>query len=378
MKKLLLGSSILVGAGTLATAAQASDGIKLEVGGFFNQVFEGVFDSKKDGHFGGHRNYDALQHNAEVYFKGETTLDNGLTIGARIELEGENAADQIDKSFVYWSGSFGKVQIGSENDALENYCVLPPGNTPNFSAFSPTLGWGSNDPLHSNVACKSADNDSQKVMYTTPVFGGFQLAVSYTPSLNAEMYTQTGVNGSGTPTNPAGTAHQVFDAYALYTYKGDGWGINWGGGGSWQAAFNEGTGGNNHSGGKASAYQTDLNVSIGHFALGGVFEYRDIGGEENNMWTAGAGAAYTMDAWKFGVQYSHGWYDSFFSTRGNGENGHQRMDHVIANVAYSVGPGIVVDGSLGYTWYRDTADAKPNETNAYQAFSVALGTALTF
>jgi hypothetical protein len=121
MKKLLLGSSVLVGVGALAQSAVASDGIKLEVGGFFNTVFEGVFDHKDNKHFGSLHSYDAFQHNAEVYFKGETTLDNGLTIGARIELEGENAADQIDKSFVYWSGGFGKVQIGSENDALENY-----------------------------------------------------------------------------------------------------------------------------------------------------------------------------------------------------------------------------------------------------------------
>jgi hypothetical protein len=101
MKKLLLGSSVLIGAGALASTAQASDGIKLEVGGFFNTVYMGVFDKKSDDRFGNHRNIDALQHNAEVYFKGETKLDNGLTIGARIELEGENAADQIDKSFVY-------------------------------------------------------------------------------------------------------------------------------------------------------------------------------------------------------------------------------------------------------------------------------------
>src|SRR5689334_18494526 len=198
MKKLILGSTALAGIASLASAAQASDGIKLDVGGFFQTVYQGVFDDKGNNDFGNHRNTDRFVHNAEVHFKGETTLDNGLTVGARIELEGENAADQIDKSFVYWSGGFGKVQIGSMNDALENYCVLPPGGTPNFSAISPTLGWGSNDPIGSNAACKSADNDSQKIMYTTPNFSGFQMAISYTPSNNAEDYTQAGVNGHGT------------------------------------------------------------------------------------------------------------------------------------------------------------------------------------
>ncbi len=60
-------------------------------------------------HFGNHRNFDAINHNGEVWFRGETTLDNGLTIGARIELEAEDAPDQIDQSFVYWQGGFGKI-----------------------------------------------------------------------------------------------------------------------------------------------------------------------------------------------------------------------------------------------------------------------------
>lgn len=375
MKKLLLGSSMLIGAGAVAGSAHASDGIKLEVGGFFNTVYMGVFDKKEGDRFGNHRNTDALQHNAEVYFKGETKLDNGLTIGARIELEGENATDQIDKSFVYWSGDFGKVQIGSQNDALENYCVAAPGGTANFSAFSPTLGWGSNDPLKSNVYCKSADNDSQKLVYTTPKFGGFQLAVSYTPSMNAETYVQDGVNGSGTPANPDGTAHHVVTTYATYAYKGEGWGVQAGAGGSWQLKLNHTPGAND---GKASAYQTGANFTVGGFSAGGIFEYRKIGGEDNNSWVAGGGAGYAFDAWKVGVQYSHGWYDSLFSTAAFGDDGHQKLDHVVATVSYAMAPGIILDAEIGYTWYKDTHDTKPGDTDSYNAFSVGIGSALTF
>ncbi len=61
MKKVLLGTSALLGVGTLAGAAQASDGIKLDVGGFFQTVYQGVFDNKSDGHFGNHRNTDQLR-----------------------------------------------------------------------------------------------------------------------------------------------------------------------------------------------------------------------------------------------------------------------------------------------------------------------------
>jgi hypothetical protein len=375
MKKLLLGSSILVGASALAASAQASDGIKLDVGGFFNTVYMGVFDKKKDSHFGNHRSTDALQHNGEVYFKGETKLDNGLTVGARIELEAEQANDQIDKAFVYWSGDFGKVQIGSQNDALENYCVAAPGGTANFSGFSPTLGWGSNDPLTSNPYCKSADNDSQKLVYTTPNFSGFQFAVSYTPSANAENYAQDGVNGPGTPRNLDGTAHHIVTTYATYAYKGDGWGLQAGGGGSWQLKLNHTAGAND---GKASAYQTGLNFNVGGFSAGGIFEYRGIGGDDNDAWIAGGGAAYAFDAFKVGVQYSHGWYDSLFSTAAFGNDGHQTLNHVVATASYQMAPGILLDAELGYTWYRDTHDAKPNATDSYGAFSAGIGSALTF
>src|SRR3954463_12988950 len=111
MKRALLCGTTLAGVATLAGDAPASEGIKLEVGGFFNMVYQGVFDQKSVGRFGNHHNLDGFNHNAEIHFKGETTLDNGLTVGAQVELEGENAADQIDQSFVYWQGGFGRVQV---------------------------------------------------------------------------------------------------------------------------------------------------------------------------------------------------------------------------------------------------------------------------
>src|ERR1700753_4113173 len=130
MKKLILGSSALVGVASLAHAAQAADGIKLDVGGFFNVTYEGVFDNKSDNHFGDHHNTDHIINNSEVHFKGETTLDNGLTVGAHIELEGESnptttGHGQIDESYIYWSGGFGKVQVGSQKGAIGDYCLLP-------------------------------------------------------------------------------------------------------------------------------------------------------------------------------------------------------------------------------------------------------------
>src|ERR1044071_8166652 len=114
MRQKLLRTSMLVGLGSLAAAAPAaaSDGIKLEVGGYFSSAYVGIIDgSHNDGHWAAHRNLDALKHDAEVRFDGETTLDNGLTIDARIELSGENDADQIDKTWIEFSGGFGQIRV---------------------------------------------------------------------------------------------------------------------------------------------------------------------------------------------------------------------------------------------------------------------------
>ena len=365
MKRILLGSSALVGAATLASAAQASDGIKLDVGGFFQTVYEGVFDNKSGHHFGEDRNTDRFEHNAEVWFTGETTLDNGLTVGAHIELEGENAGDQIDKSFVYWSGGFGKVQVGSQDNAIGGYCVLPPGATSNFSAFSPNA-WGSNDPIGSNAACIDVLGNSQSILYTTPSFGGFQLRVGYTPDNNA-----------GTPSNPEGTAHHSFATYATYSYAGDGWGVDWGGGGSWQAAFNSGPHGND---GTSAAYQTGLNFTIGNFGIGGVMEYFDTGGEDNNAWVAGGGISYNVDAWTVGFQGSHGHYAGTGPalTFAPDPGGSRNLNRLIVTGNYDMGPGVSLDAEVGYTWFNDTGSGISHDQRDYQGADVAIGSRFRF
>jgi len=380
MRPALLRSTMLIGIGSLAglafgASAEASDGIKLEVGGYFSSAYVGVVDGSRDaGHFGNDRNHDALKHDAEVHFKGETTLDNGLTVEARIELEGENDDDQIDKSWVAFSGGFGQIRLGSQDDALETQCLGAPGGTANFSAFSPT-GWASNDPIGSNSYCFSADNDSQKITYLSPTFSGFQLAVSYTPSANAEDYTQQGVNNAGTPSNPHGTAHHIVSAYATYLYEADDWSINVGGGGSWQLAFNDTPG---VSDGKSQAYQTGIDLTFGNFSAGAIFEYFDQGGRDNDIWIAGGGLAYAFDPWTLGLQYSHGRYDGDFLGDGFGTDGGENLNRVVATVNYSLAPGVDLDADLGYTWYRDTRGATPDSLSHYNAAEIGIGSSLTF
>ena len=378
MKRLFLGSTALVGVASLAGAAsseaRAADGVKLDVGGFFNVVYQGVFDRKRDGHFGNHRTVDGINHNGEVWFKGETVLDNGLTVGAQVELEAENADDQIDQAYVYWQGGFGRFQVGSQDKAIANYCLLPPGATANFSAFSPNA-WGSNDPIGSNAACVDTEGDNQGIVYASPKFAGFQLWVSYTPSNNAEDYTQAGVNGAGTPLNTDGTAHHSVSTYATYGYESENWGLNWGGGGSWQTEFN-GAGAND---GRSADYQTGLNLTLGNFGIGGVLEYYDQGGSDNNAYVAGGGLSYALDPWTIGLQGSHGHYngESAFTFTAN-PGGSRDLNRVIATGQYDLAPGVTLDGEIGYTWFHDSGDGATEDTDSYRAYDIAIGSAFSF
>src|SRR5688572_18825543 len=166
----LLGSTALFGAGMVATPALAADGIKLGVGGFFRTAYMATFDDDSEGEPGNERNTDGVFSDAEIHFTGSTVLDNGLEVGARVELEGEDngaAADQIDEAWIYFSGGFGELRMGSDDDALANACIVPPGGTGNFSAFSPNQ-CGANTNT-SNTVCTGVDDsgDAQMFVYLT-------------------------------------------------------------------------------------------------------------------------------------------------------------------------------------------------------------------
>jgi len=386
MKKVLLGTTALLGAGLVASPAFAADGIKLGVGGFFKEAYMVVFDDDNEGEAGNENNTDGFFNDAEVHFTGSTVLDNGLEVGARIELEGENDGDQIDEAWIYFSGGFGEVRIGSDDDALANACIVPPGGTGNFSAFSPNQ-WGANT-VTSNTVCNGVDDkgDAQKLVYITPSFGGFQLTVSYTPNGGDESHTDVAGPHVGMPVNNDGESRHNLSAYGTYSFEGDGWGLTAGAGGAWEGHVEQQPGPDRQ---EQDFYQAGLNLTFGNFAVGGVFEYEHdlldgpdatLGGNNDvDQWVAGGGASYTMDAWTVGLQYSH------LDQQNDGSDPTStdlQQDRVTVTGNYAMGPGINIDGELGYTWVDTDPEGGLNadgeEIDDYQAFEIGIGTNITF
>jgi len=388
MKKVLLGSSALLVAGLAASPAFAADGIKLGLGGFFRTAVEGNWDNNSTGKLGDNRYNDSVDSDGEIYFTGKTTLDNGLTVGARVELEAEQANDQIDAAYAYFQGGFGEVRVGSLSGALGSQCVTPVGGTTNFGAFTQNqMLTNANAGVPSRPAiCRSVDgvisNDansgasygsdkSQKIMYITPNFGGFQLALSWSPNGNHESSGVTDFH-SGQPAVTNGEQRNIIDAYATFTRDFGGWGLQWGGGGSWALTVG---GDEANQQDKGAFYQSGLNLTFGNLSVGGAFEYLDNAIQNgktynDDFWVAGGGIAYKFDAFTAGFQYSH--------NQGNYvvENATRKTNTVALTGKYAMGPGISLDGAVEYTW----SDGQQGDTahGGYHSIGVGLGTAFTF
>lgn len=189
-KHFLLGTTaLLAGAVAMPDYVSAEEPLRLQVRGYKNEFFAvGDVDSDVTGvDFGNTSEFS----DGEVHFRGDTTLDNGLTIGVQIELEAIGAtSDDIDEAYTTIDGDFGRLVIGSEN--LASYTAFWATTAPSvgipinsgwITAFVPqpsgsTLGFRS-PGLTTNA---TLTNDTFQISYLSPRFGGFQFVAGYAPT----------------------------------------------------------------------------------------------------------------------------------------------------------------------------------------------------
>jgi outer membrane protein OmpU len=209
MKKHLLGTTALVAAGLFglvdtAAAQTKVQPIQVSVGGYWAEYVSYTSQDdvgpKTTGGSGKLTKFDEFS-DKEIHFNGRTTLDNGLTIGFRAELEANTESDQIDESYMFIEGRFGRLELGSINNVQYRMGYNAPeaqtrpwsneGNIFNV-LFNPT-GSPAFDSMLGTSRSRFRDNDSEKVNYYTPRFEGFQLGVSYIPNSSQDT--------NGTPEN---------------------------------------------------------------------------------------------------------------------------------------------------------------------------------
>jgi len=362
MKKSLLATTALAALGAVAVAgpATAAEKIKVSVGGYMEQWF-GYADSKNnvqadaDG-------FDQ-QSDGEIFFKGSTTLDNGIKVGINVQLEGQsedqfnrNGGDQIDEQFAYIEGSFGRVIIGSENAAtyLMHYGIPSHGAGIDSGDVS---SWIANVDFTAHTTNgRGPDNDAEKITYFTPRFSGFQLGASYTPEVEQD------VDGFRVNRGAAGTLNKENngvrdDAFSVAA--------------NFNRAFGDvkvkASAGYSDFGdddavvGDQESYQFALHLGFGGFGVAGTYGENDRA-PGSTMETIGVGLNYA--AGPFGVSLGY--------IGAENDDIDDEQDAFELGMKYKLGPGVEARGSVFYA-EREVAGVETAE-----GFAVIGGLKLGF
>lgn len=314
----------MTGVMALPAGAQEWD---VRVGGYMEQ-FIGYASSDAD--FAG--SYDGIdsKQDSEIHFLPSVTLDNGLKIGADIQIEGNTGSDQIDESYMFIKGSFGEVLLGSENSAGFKMTVVAPdvtflevnsGSLTAFIPFSGSFGGVSvgNDffrgTLGTTLLEVSRNNDAQRFTYFTPRFSGFQAGVSYARDGRQDDNTQVDTDQE---------LHDIFDVGANYTNTF----------GDFSVAVSGRYGnGDDNVGSNSQVWAAGLNLGYAGFTIGGSYgEQTGAGIMNGDIWDAGI--SYETGPWGFSFTYQNGENvdDENFGLVGNG--GDEELQQYLLGINY--------------------------------------------
>ena len=430
MKRVLYGTTALVAASLVAGPALAASGLQLGINGFFRNAIGASWGNGPMANVPTANGYSSaglntfdkqdvsMRQEIRINFTGETTLDNGITVGVLVGLNGENVAksgssNQINRAYADFSGKFGLIRVGETDSALGTDCVQDPGNvTSNFGVNSPNesfsnvgLGMFRNQFTHVNTPATvgvapvgeigtcyglEANGDrGNKIEYFSPSFSGLTFGVSFAPQ-GASRFAGGGIT-YGTDVkapvftgNGPGAGSNILAVAADYVTNLGDFDITVGGGGEW--AFTMYTPAGGTTGNKPSWYQGGIQVGYGHWTVGasGAYyvNYLEVGFPattafpSDDGWVATAGFNYAVQGVAVGVQGMYSQWGQF-----GGSVGDEKVWGVSLNTTYAYGPGINLEAQFAYT-HADYGGAAVVPfvfgLPSVHAVEVDLGTAINF
>ena len=344
MKKTLLATTALAALGAVAVAgpAMAAEKIKLSVGGYMEQWFGyGSSDVANENDRSG---FDQ-QSDSEIHFSGKTTLDNGLTVGVNVQLEGESQSkaigDEIDEAYLFVQSSLGEFGMGSENGPAykmhfglaSHGAGIDEGDGGNWIA-------GLNSSLHRSSTSAAIDNDNNKIWYISPRVQGIQVGVSYAP--NARQDNDVAPDGLDTIRDDqfsvAANLIQTFGDVKVMLSAG------------YHDAGDDGVVVNTD----IESISTGMRLGFGGFSVNGV--YSELENEESDTDTTVYGAGVTYAAGPMAVSLN--WLAGEEDVNGNEE----QQDLFELGLSYTLGPGIQARSSFFYG-ENDDGDAGTAEAD---------------
>jgi hypothetical protein len=179
----LVSASLLMSGGALAQEEMRVGGMEVVLGGYTE--FGVQAGDKNTITNGGHdRSYTFYMDN-EVFISANGATESGILYGSHLEIEvasggiggsvdSNNADVTTDEAGLYFSGNFGRVELGREDGAEDVMYV---------GGEDAQAGTGGIDGDIPNItAVQFADTgDSAKATYFTPRLAGFQLGASFIP-----------------------------------------------------------------------------------------------------------------------------------------------------------------------------------------------------
>jgi predicted porin len=370
LRQLLKASTTLVAVGALSTTAANAEGIELGVGGYMNNFFAiGDVESDAAGNF----NETGHFSDGEIHFNGETTLDNGITVGAQVELESFTSGDQIDENYAYVRGSFGAVRLGSDNTAayLMQFTAPNVGVPINTGWVTPFVAPPANHAAQFRHPGLSTyvdfGNDENTATYFTPRFAGFQLGASYTPT-----FTGTG-DGANFPANQLGSEgnHGVsLGANYVETLAA----VDVSVAGGYRSVLDENP---TTFGDPPAQYSAGLNLGYRGFTVGGSWALEDSelpngADAPTDGQSFDLGVSYSAGPWSLGATWFYSESEGGNIRSGTGNGGEDEVNAVEGGVEYTLGPGVTTSFSLLY------AQLEEESGNENEGILGVAGLALSF
>ena len=188
MKKTLLATAIagaLAASGAQAATVYNEDGTKLDIYGNIQIAYyntEGAIFENPDavgparGDVIGGESEDGIADNGTTFgFAAEHVISEGLTGYLKLEFDdikademktANDATDSGDQAYVGLRGNFGDVRVGSYDQLIDDWIQDPITNNEGFDVSDSTRAHGG-----------GANQETDKVTYTSPSFSGMQFAV---------------------------------------------------------------------------------------------------------------------------------------------------------------------------------------------------------
>ena len=320
MKKILLGSTALIAAVTLSMPASAAEKIRLGLGGKLEQYFGVV---SQDDAPGFDPTVTGINTDTEVYFSGATTLDNGLTVGAMIQLEAQtNSTTNADEQYAYIEGAFGRIIAGQKDGVLTQLAHEAPQYglaDDDVAAFFNPGNLLTN--YNRGVDTTLGGQDNASVSYISPSMAGFTVGATFMPNVNGALQANTETE-----------LHNQWEVGLAYNGEFSGFSIGA------DASYIEASGASAADAEDPWGWRAGLIVGYAGFQVGGsVLQLEDAAGnagEDSLTWNAGVG--YKTGPYGVSVVY----LESDFDDPVTNDNSEYRQ--VSLHGSYAMGPGVTL------------------------------------